>query len=263
MRICLANSGLFPKEDAEKIVEGLKSILMDIEEGNVEFSVHDEDIHMNIERLTERIGDTGKRLHTGRASNDQVATDFRLYMKQAGQGDDRKHHCAVHSTLYDIAEENTDTIMTAYTHLQKAQPTTLTHYMMAYFEMFYRDIERMKDCIRHTDVLPLGAGALCATTRNRQEMVAKELVCRVIRVIALIPYRTGMFALEYLSAASICMCTWLCRNHPSTNEFGTALKLSVRIPEARALCRKEEILIWRADPRENRARIWRSQTLLG
>ena len=226
----LGEQRIIPKEDAEKIVEGLKSILMDIEEGNVEFSVHDEDIHMNIERLlTERIGDTGKRLHTGRSRNDQVATDFRLYMKRAGQ-ETIENITALCTVLIVIAEENTDTVMTAYTHLQKAQPTTLAHYMMAYFEMFYRDIERMKDCIRHTDVLPLGAGALCATTYPiDREMVAKELGMSGITRNSLDSVSDRDFALEYLSAASICMMhlSRLCEEIIlfSTNEFGT-LRLS-------------------------------------
>lgn len=221
---------IIPIEDAEQIVEGLKSILEDIDAGRVEFSVHDEDIHMNVERLlTERIGDTGKKLHTGRSRNDQVATDFRLYMKRMADETIGKL-TQLCSTLVDIAEENTDTIMTAYTHLQKAQPTTLGHYMMAYFEMFYRDIQRFADCKKRTDVLPLGAGALCATTYPiDREMAARELGMSGITRNSLDAVSDRDFAIEYLSAASVCMMhlSRLCEEIIlfSTNEYGT-LRLS-------------------------------------
>lgn len=221
---------IIPIEDAEQIVEGLKSILEDIDAGRVEFSVHDEDIHMNVERLlTERIGDTGKKLHTGRSRNDQVATDFRLYMKRMADETIGKL-TQLCGTLVDIAEENTDTIMTAYTHLQKAQPTTLGHYMMAYFEMFYRDIQRFVDCKKRTDVLPLGAGALCATTYPiDREMAARELGMSGITRNSLDAVSDRDFAIEYLSAASVCMMhlSRLCEEIIlfSTNEYGT-LRLS-------------------------------------
>ncbi|WP_353423458.1 argininosuccinate lyase [Christensenella massiliensis] len=221
---------IIPIEDAEQIVEGLKSILEDIDAGRVEFSVHDEDIHMNVERLlTERIGDTGKKLHTGRSRNDQVATDFRLYMKRMADETIGKL-TQLCGTLVDIAEENTDTIMTAYTHLQKAQPTTLGHYMMAYFEMFYRDIQRFVDCKKRTDVLPLGAGALCATTYPiDREMAARELGMSGITRNSLDAVSDRDFAIEYLSASSVCMMhlSRLCEEIIlfSTNEYGT-LRLS-------------------------------------
>jgi argininosuccinate lyase len=226
----LGKQGIIPPEDAEKIVEGLRSILDDIDAGNVTFSVHDEDIHMNVERLlTERIGEVGKRLHTGRSRNDQVATDFRLYMRNAIQQTiaNITELCGV---FVDIAEENTDTVMTAYTHLQKAQPTTLAHYMMAYFEMFYRDVLRMKDCIARTNILPLGAGALCATTYPLdREAVAQELGMSDITRNSLDAVSDRDFALEYLAAASICMMhlSRLCEEMVlfSTNEFGV-LKMS-------------------------------------
>lgn len=226
----LGAQGIIPQEDAETIVEGLQSVLSDIDAGRVEFSVHDEDIHMNVERLlTERIGDTGKKLHTGRSRNDQVATDFRLYMKRMAD-ETTERLTALCGTLVDIAEENTGTIMTAYTHLQKAQPTTLGHYMMAYFEMFYRDIQRFLDCRKRTDVLPLGAGALCATTYPiDRDMVAAELHMSGITRNSLDSVSDRDFALEYLAAASICMMhlSRLCEEIIlfSTNEYGT-LRLS-------------------------------------
>lgn len=226
----LGKQGIIPNADAKQIVDGLKSILADIEAGKVEFSVHDEDIHMNVERLLiECIGDTGKRLHTGRSRNDQVATDFRLYMKRMT---DESVECltALCATLVDIAEENTETIMTAYTHLQKAQPTTLGHYMMAYFEMFYRDITRFIDCKKRMDALPLGAGALCATTYPiDREAVATELKMGAITRNSLDSVSDRDFAIEYIAAASMCMMhlSRLCEEIVlfSTNEYGT-LRLS-------------------------------------
>ncbi|MDL2236789.1 argininosuccinate lyase [Christensenellaceae bacterium OttesenSCG-928-K19] len=226
----LGKQGIIPAGDAKEIEAGLLSILEDIKNGSVEFSVHDEDIHMNIERLlTERIGDAGKRLHTGRSRNDQVATDFRLYMKRVVD-ETCANLATLCSTLADIAEENTETVMSAYTHLQKAQPTTLAHYVMAYFEMFYRDILRMKDCKGRMDVLPLGSGALCATTYPLdREFVAKELGFSEISRNSLDAVSDRDFALEFLSAASICMMhlSRLCEEIIlfSTNEFGV-LKLS-------------------------------------
>ncbi|WP_066646577.1 argininosuccinate lyase [Christensenella timonensis] len=226
----LGEQGIIPKEDAGKIIEGLKGILEDIDAGKVEFSVHDEDIHMNVERLlTERVGDVGKKLHTGRSRNDQVATDFRLYMRRSVD-ETTQNLIQLCGVLIDIAEENTDTIMSAYTHLQKAQPTTLGHYMMAYFEMFYRDIERLIDCRRRTNILPLGSGALCATTYPLDRaMAAEELGMDEITRNSLDGVSDRDFALEYLSVASICMMhlSRLCEEIIlfSTNEYGT-LRLS-------------------------------------
>ncbi|MEA5004210.1 MAG: argininosuccinate lyase [Christensenella sp.] len=226
----LGKQGIIPKEDADKIIEGLKGILADIDAGKVDFSVHDEDIHMNVERLlTERIGDVGKKLHTGRSRNDQVATDFRLYMRRV-TGETVQNLMALCNVLIDIAEDHTDTVMSAYTHLQKAQPTTLAHYMMAYFEMYYRDVLRFLDCSKRTNILPLGSGALCATTYPLdREAVAEELKMDGITRNSLDGVSDRDFALEYLSAASICMMhlSRLCEEIIlfSTNEFGT-LRLS-------------------------------------
>lgn len=202
----LGAQGIIQKEEAEKIVAGLKGILADIEAGNIHFSPHDEDIHMNIEReLTARIGDAGKRLHTGRSRNDQVALDFRLYMKEqnALAIDALKDLIAA---LIQIAEENLDTILPAYTHLQKAQPTTLAHHMMAYAEMFRRDILRFLDTLSRTDYMPLGAGALCSTTYPiDRQAVADQLGFSHLTPNSLDAVSDRDFAIEFLSAASICM----------------------------------------------------------
>lgn len=160
----LGKQGIIEQHEAEKIVAGLKEILADIEAGNVEFSLDYEDIHMNVEQLlTERIGNTGKRLHTGRSRNDQVALDMRLYVKKEiaeiiGLTLDFM------KALCDKSKENLDAVMPGYTHLQRAQPTTFAHYMMAYANMLKRDVMRLDDCLERMDDMPLGSGALASTT---------------------------------------------------------------------------------------------------
>jgi len=221
----LGKRGIIPQSDADSIVSGLNAVLEDIESGRASFSVKDEDIHMNVERLLiEKIGDAGKRLHTGRSRNDQVATDFRLYMKDAIDATvgRLKELCM---TITDIADSGTEAIMPAYTHLQKAQPTTLAHWIMAYFEMFYRDINRLFDCRKRTDVMPLGSGALCATTYPLdRQYTADELGFANISSNSLDAVSDRDFALEFLSCASICMMhlSRLCEEIIlfSTNEFG-------------------------------------------
>ena len=135
----LGEQGIIPKEDADKIVAGLKEIRADVAAGKVQFELDAEDIHMNVEKLLiERIGDAGKRLHTGRSRNDQVALDCRMYVKDAAKeaAGLMRELC---ETLLSIAKAHTETIMPGYTHLQRAQPVTLGHHMMAYFQMFARD----------------------------------------------------------------------------------------------------------------------------
>ena len=161
----LGKQGIIEEHEAEKIVAGLKEILREIEEEDLDvFNPEYEDIHMNVEvALTQRIGDTGKRLHTARSRNDQVALDMRMYVK--------KEICeltelaiAFERVLVNKAKENLDTVMPGYTHLQRAQPTTFGHYMMAYAQMIRRDISRLADCYERMDECPLGSGALASTT---------------------------------------------------------------------------------------------------
>ena len=160
----LGRTGIIEAHEAETIVNGLKAILADIEAGGVEFTLDNEDIHMNIEaELTRRVGEAGKRLHTARSRNDQVAVDTRLYVKQEipvliGQVLD------LEKVLVKKAKANLDTVMPGYTHLQRAQPTTFGHYMMAYANMFKRDVTRLEDCLERLDECPLGAGALATST---------------------------------------------------------------------------------------------------
>ena len=160
----LGKQGIIEEHEAEKIIEGLKAILADIDDGKVEFSLDNEDIHMNIEAmLTQRIGDAGKRLHTARSRNDQVAVDTRLYVKEEIPAI-IKQVLDLEQVLVKKAEANLDTVMPGYTHLQRAQPTTFAHYMMAYANMFKRDVTRLEDCLERLDECPLGAGALATST---------------------------------------------------------------------------------------------------
>ena len=160
----LGKQGVISKEDSELLQKTLKELLQDIEDGKVEFDEKAEDIHMNVETLLiERIGDVGKRLHTGRSRNDQVALDIRMYNKEQIT-DIKKLLLELIEALNNIAEANINTIMPGYTHLQRAQPVTLAHHVLAYCEMFKRDIDRLDDTYRRTNVMPLGSGALAGTT---------------------------------------------------------------------------------------------------
>lgn len=172
----LGEQGIISKEDSELIKKTLLEILEDISAGKVSFDEKAEDIHMNIETiLIERIGDVGKRLHTGRSRNDQVALDLRMYSKE--QINDIKGLIKkLLETLNKIAKENVETIMPGYTHLQNAQPVTFAHHLLAYVEMFKRDYDRLCDCYKRTNVMPLGAGALATTTYP----LNRELVCETL-----------------------------------------------------------------------------------
>ena len=202
----LGKQGIIEEHEAEKIIEGLKVILADIEAGQVEFSLDNEDIHMNIEAmLTERIGDTGKRLHTARSRNDQVAVDFRLFVKREipkiiGQIED------LENVLIKKAEANLDTVMPGYTHLQRAQPTTFAHYMMAYANMFKRDITRFEDCMERMDECPLGAGALATSTYPVDRFqTAAALGFKKPTDNSMDSVSDRDYAIEFLSACSILM----------------------------------------------------------
>lgn len=202
----LGKQGIISYEEAGQIVEALAAILADIEAGKVEFEVAAEDIHMNIEKiLTDRIGDLGRKLHTARSRNDQVALDVRMYLKA-----EIKEVIALlvktQEVILDKAEAHPDTIMPGYTHLQRAQPITLAHHLMAYFQMLMRDIERLKDCCKRTDVMPLGSGALAGTTfpLDRQ-YVANQLGFAAITENSLDGVSDRDFAVEFCAAASLIM----------------------------------------------------------
>ncbi len=172
----LGKCGIIPEQDAALIIQTLGEILQDIQNGSVSFSVEAEDIHMNIETiLIERIGEVGKRLHTGRSRNDQVALDLRMYLMDE-MTEIKKRLIEFMSVLVKLADQHQDSIMPGYTHLQKAQPITFAHHLLAYFEMFRRDYERLEDCFKRTNCMPLGSGALAGTTYPLdREFVAKEL----------------------------------------------------------------------------------------
>ncbi len=221
----LGRQGIIDKSESDLIVKTLGEILTDIENGKVEFLIDAEDIHMNIETiLISRIGDTGKRLHTGRSRNDQVALDIRMYLRDEADELDEMLQGLL-GTILSVAEENIETIMPGYTHLQKAQPITLAHHFMAYYEMFKRDRERLLDWRKRVNVMPLGSGALAGTTYPLdREFVAKELgfdsvtknsldgvsdrdfVCEMAFVLSMIMMHLSRFSEEII--------LW------SSNEFG-------------------------------------------
>ena len=161
----LGRQGIIPQDDVQKIIEGLQGILADIEAGKIHFSPElYEDIHMaNEQLLTERIGDAGKRLHTARSRNDQVALDMRLYVRREIK-EIRALVLDFMHALCEVAAKHTETVMPGYTHLQRAQPITFAHHLMAYANMLKRDVRRLDDCLSGMDALPLGSGALAGTT---------------------------------------------------------------------------------------------------
>ena len=162
--LMLGNQGIISREDAEKIHKGLTDIYSDLESGKLTIDPEAEDIHSFVESvLTERIGDAGKKLHTGRSRNDQVALDMRLYAKASAK-EVSKNLKKLLNTILKIMKENKETYMPGFTHLQKAQPVTLAHHLGAYFEMFARDCRRLKDAVARMNYSPLGSGALAGTT---------------------------------------------------------------------------------------------------
>lgn len=202
----LGKVGIIDLEEAAQIITGLESILTDIEAGKIEFSLEAEDIHMNVETLlTERIGALGKKLHTGRSRNDQVALDTRLFVKEEIQKTKILLQELI-KTLIDLAEENNSTIMPGYTHLQIAQPVTLGHHLLAYVEMFKRDYTRLEDCYKRTDVMPLGSGALAGTTYPlNRHMVANELGFSKVSENSMDSVSDRDYIIEFLSTASLVM----------------------------------------------------------
>ncbi len=202
----LGKQGIIPRDDAEAIINGLQDIIKQIEAGSFDFSVSLEDIHMNIEtRLSEKIGEAGKRLHTGRSRNDQVALDIRLYLRDEIKEISASLDILADSLLFQ-AEKHLGVIMPGYTHLQTAQPVLFSHHMLAYVEMFKRDKGRMRDCLKRVNVLPLGAGALAGTTFPiDREYVAELLDFPEVTRNSLDSVSDRDFALEFLASASILM----------------------------------------------------------
>ncbi|MFL1407601.1 argininosuccinate lyase [Marinobacter sp. M1N3S26] len=172
----LAEVGVLTADEKDQIIQGLEEVRADIEQGRFEWSVSLEDVHMNIEaKLTERIGITGKKLHTGRSRNDQVATDIRLYLRDEIDAI-AAELARLRGGLLDLAEREAETIMPGFTHLQTAQPVTFGHHLLAWAEMLERDAERLQDCRKRVNVMPLGAAALAGTTYPIDRTITARLL---------------------------------------------------------------------------------------
>lgn len=202
----LARQGIISPEERDLIIKGLEEIREGLASGELQFSVEAEDVHMNIETLlTRRIGEVGKKLHTARSRNDQVALDIRLYLRDEISLI-RQYLLNLEETLLKLAKEHKDTVMPGYTHLQKAQPITLAHHLLAYFEMLRRDLERLEDCARRMDYMPLGSGALAGTGFDLdRDYVREQLGFAHITRNSLDGVSDRDFALEFCSFASILM----------------------------------------------------------
>jgi argininosuccinate lyase len=202
----LQSVGLLSTADLDAIRDGMATIRGEIERGVFVWSIDLEDVHLNIERrLTDLVGDAGKRLHTARSRNDQVATDIRLWLR-AAIDDASTLLVALQGALVDLAEAHTDTIMPGFTHLQVAQPVTFGHHLMAYVEMFARDAERLDDCRRRVNRLPLGAAALAGTSYPiDRERVARTLGFDGVCGNSLDAVSDRDFGIEFCAAASIAM----------------------------------------------------------
>jgi argininosuccinate lyase len=223
--------GILSDDEHKAIEQGMTQIRQEISDNNFEWSVSLEDVHMNIEsRLTELIGDAGKKLHTGRSRNDQIATDIRLYLR------DEISHCLAQirgfqKGLLDIAEQEAESIMPGFTHLQVAQPITFGHHMLAWFEMLERDHDRLKDCTRRMNVMPLGAAALAGTSYPLDRDYTAELLAFEA------PARNSLdavsdrdFAIEFCATAAICM-THLSRMAEELVLWSTAQFNFIQLPD--------------------------------
>ncbi len=202
----LAKVGVLSEEERAAIVAGLEAIQAEIEAGEFVWSIAREDVHMNIEaRLIERIGEVGKKLHTGRSRNDQVATDIRLYLRDE-LSEILRELKRLAGALVDLAEQEADTIMPGFTHLQTAQPVTFGHHLLAWFEMLKRDHGRLTDCARRLNVLPLGAAALAGTSYPiDRAYTARLLGFDAVAENSLDAVSDRDFAIEFSAAAAILM----------------------------------------------------------
>ena len=202
----LAKVGVLTDEERDQIIQGLEEIRSDIEQGRIEWSVKLEDVHMNVEaRLTDRIGITGKKLHTGRSRNDQIATDIRLYLRDEIDII-AEEIVRLRKGLLDLAEREADTIMPGFTHLQTAQPVTFGHHMLAWHEMLVRDSGRLQDCRKRVNIMPLGSAALAGTTYP----IDRSITCALLGFDA--PTENSLdavsdrdFAIEFCAFASLLM----------------------------------------------------------
>ncbi|MGI5988997.1 MAG: argininosuccinate lyase [Lachnospiraceae bacterium] len=202
----LGKTGIISEDESKKIVEGLKGILSDIESGKLSIDTTYEDIHTFVEaNLIERIGDTGKKLHTGRSRNDQVALDMRLYTRDEIKKTDQELF-ELESVILDIMKKNVNSFMPGFTHLQKAQPVTVAHHFGAYFEMFRRDRDRLGDILKRMNYCPLGAGALAGTTYPLdREFTAKALGFAGPTLNSMDSVSDRDYLIEYLDALALIM----------------------------------------------------------
>ena len=202
----LGKQGIIKPAESKKIISALQQIQAEISSGKFVFNPELEDIHMNIEaRLVEKIGDTGKKLHTARSRNDQVALDVRLFVRDAiAHSIVGMRH--LQQAIVDVATAHKDVVLPGYTHVQRAQPVLLAHHLLAYFEMLERDIARFEDVFTRADVLPLGSGALAGVAYNiDRESVAKELGFSTVSKNSIDAVSDRDFILEYQAAAAIFM----------------------------------------------------------
>jgi argininosuccinate lyase len=202
----LARCGIIADEEAASLIQGLENIKQELDQGDFVFDQSLEDIHMHIEtRLVEQVGKVALKLHTARSRNDQVALDIRMFLRDAvGQNIDALNE--LRQVLTDLAETNTDVIMPGYTHTQRAQPVLLAHHFMAYFEMFTRDVQRLSDCLKRINVMPLGTAALAGTTYPIDRSYTAELLdFPAVSENSMDAVSDRDFIVEYLAAAGLCM----------------------------------------------------------
>ncbi|MGI6585455.1 MAG: argininosuccinate lyase [Gracilibacteraceae bacterium] len=204
--LMLGKCGIISTDEAAEIINALEEIRLELESGSADLKNDAEDIHMNIEKLLiEKIGETGKKLHTARSRNDQVALDLKMYLREEIHKI-LKLLTELEALLLDKAEEHAGTIMPGYTHMQKAQPVTLGHHFMAYFEMFKRDMGRFRDCLKRMDAMPLGSCALAGTTYPiDRKMVADILKFSDITQNSIDAVSDRDFVIEYISCCTFVM----------------------------------------------------------
>lgn len=246
----LGAKGIIAAADSALIIDTLGAILEDIDAGKLEISPDAEDIHMFVEaELTARIGDVGKRLHTARSRNDQVALDLRLYLRAACGEIDEKLRTLIAAVL-EVAEAHKDTILPGYTHLQRAQPITFGHHLLAYAMMLIRDAGRIADAVRRMNVSPLGCCALAGTTYPiDREMTAARSALTRSRSTALTAYPTAILRWSWkVRLPSLrCISPALRRRSSSGRALSSALSPSrTPIPLGRASCRRKRTRTWRS-----------------
>lgn len=202
----LAKTSIISEEDASALIEGLGVIKREIDRGDFQFDKSLEDIHMHIEtRLIEKVGKVAQKLHTARSRNDQVVLDVRMYLREETLST-VKRLVVLQKVIVELAKAHIDVVLPGYTHLQRAQPILLSHHLMAYYEMFSRDVGRFEDCLKRINVMPLGSAALAGTTYPiDREYVARILDFPEVSANSMDAVSDRDFIIEFLSAASICM----------------------------------------------------------